>query len=150
MESLPHLPAPTGVPGYDIEEIVAGNLTLSVTGYFETMEPHIGPNTFSFTINVNVTNNGTTGIDDFNVDRVTIFYDNNTPVYTFGVVPSENTTIGADSNQILDYTKDRDMVVVPMNLLRAAEIFARVSIIFNIDTQVILTTPLTQIPYAIE
>ena len=82
--------------------------------------------------------------------KVTIFYENATPVYTFGATPEGNSTIPAGSILIFEYENDRDMITVPWSLLRAGQIFARVLVTFDVDTAVILTTPLTLIAHAIE
>lgn len=149
-ESLPHLDGPAEVPGDHVNATVVGNLSLSVTGFFHTMEPHRFPSTFTFDLDVNVNSTRVTDIDDFHVVKVTIFYENATPVYTFGATPEGNSTIPAGSILIFEYENDRDMITVPWSLLRAGQIFARVLVTFDVDTAVILTTPLTLIAHAIE
>jgi len=149
-ESLSHLAAPGEIPGIQIDPIVVGNLTLSVTGSFYTMSPHNGPATFSFHLDVNVNNTGTEIVDDFQVVKVTLFYENAEPVYTFGAIPENNSTIPADSILLLEYENDRDMITVPSNLLIASIVFARVLVAFDVDTEVVLTTPMTNIAHAIE
>lgn len=149
-ESLSHLAAPGEIPGDQVDPIVVGNLTLSVTGVFFTMSTHNNPATFSFDLEVSVNNTGAVIIDDFQVVKVTLFYENATPVYTFGAIPENNSTIPADSILTLDYENDRDMIAVPSNLLIASYVFARVLVTFDVDTEVVLTTPMTSIVHAIE
>jgi len=149
-ESLSHLAAPGEIPGDQVDPIVVGNLTLSVTGFFFTMSPHNNPATFSFDLDVSVNNTGAVSIDDFQVVMVTIFYENAVPVYTFGAIPENNSTIPADSILTLEYENDRDMITVPSNLLIASYVFARVLVTFDVDTEVVLITPMTSIVHAIE
>ena len=149
-ESLEHLPAPEDPPSLSVNETNVGDITLSSKASFSTMEPHLSPNTFSFTLHLNVTNNGTSIINDLHVERLTIFYEDSTPVYTFGLLPSENVTISAESSRILEYQKDRDMMEVPSRLLTESQAFASVRVTFSNDIEVILTTPLAYIGHAIE
>jgi len=149
-ESLSHLAAPGEIPGDQVDPIVVGNLTLSVTGVFFTMSPHNNPATFSFDLDLIVNNTGSVIIDDFQVVKVTLFYENATPVYTFGAIPENNSTIQADSILTFEYENDRDMIAVPSSLLIASYVFARVLVTFDVDTEVVLTTPMTSIPHAIE
>ena len=149
-ESLPHLAAPAEIPGDQVNATEIGNLTLSVTGFFNTMSPHSSPTTFFFALDVIVNNTGTLSIGDFQVVKVTIFYENATPVYTFGTLPIGNSTIPPSSVLTLDYENDRDMITIPHSLMIASHVFARVLVTFNVDTEVILTTPMTFLPHAVE
>jgi hypothetical protein len=97
-----------------------------------------------------VNNTGITAIDDFQVVKVTVFYENATPVYTFGAVPEGNSTISADTILVLEYENDRDMITVPNSLLGAGQVFARVLVTFDANSEVILTTPMTMISHFIE
>jgi hypothetical protein len=149
-ESLPHLPAPGEIPGEQVDPTVMGDLNLNVTGYFQTVVPHRYPTTFSFNLDISVNNTGTTAIDDFQVVKMTVFYENATPFYTFGAVPEENSTIPADTILVLEYENDRDMITVPSSLLSVWQVFARVLVTFDTHTEVILTTPMTAIAHFIE
>jgi hypothetical protein len=149
-ESLPHLAAPGEVPGDQVNVTLIGNLSLGITGFFSTMTPHQFPSTFSFTIELSANNTGDSSIDDLHVVKVTIFYENATPVYTFGVVPDSNLTIPENSTMNRDYQNDRDMVSIPSSFMNAQYVFARVLVTYNADTEIIITTPLTGLMHAIE
>ena len=149
-ESLPHLAAPSVVPGEQVNVTVVDNLSMSVTGFFHTMSPHNSPTTFDFTIDMIVNNTGPTAIDDFHIVKVTVFDQNYTPVYTFGVVPYANLTISGNYTTVHEIRNDRDMVTIPSDFMWSSYIFARVLITFDGATEVILTTPLTMFLHAIE
>jgi hypothetical protein len=149
-ESLPHLAAPTEIPGDEVNATTVGDLSLSVTGSFYTMSPHISPTTFDFDLDIFVNNTGSSSIDDFQIVKVTIFLENATPVYTFGVLPEGNSTIQASSVRTLECENDRDMVTIPHSLMIASQIFARVLVTFNVDSEVILTTPMSSVSHVIE
>jgi hypothetical protein len=149
-ESLPHIASPSDAPGEYVNATVVGNLSMSVTGSFYTMVPHNFPATFDFTIQVSVNNTRHTSIDDFQVVKVTMFYEDATPVYTFGVVPDSAFTIAADSIWVQEFQNDRDMVSIPSEFLWAPQTFARALVSFDNGTEAILTTPLTSFGHAIE
>ena len=149
-ESLPHLATPAEVPGEQVNATVIGNLSLSVSGSFYTMSPHNGPSTFSFTIDVRVNNTRVAALDDFHVEKVTIFNVNATPVYSFGVEPDGNFSIAANTTWVRAFQNDRDMVSIPPDFLWATYTFARVLVTFDGSTEAILTTPLTMMGHAIE
>jgi hypothetical protein len=148
-ESLPHLATPGEIPGYEVNATIVGNLSLDVTGFFSTMSPHQAPSTFSFTIDLIANNTGDSNVE-LHVVKVTIFYENGTPVYTFGVDPDSNITIPVNTTMSLDYQNDRDMVSIPSNLWGTQYVFARVLVTIDVVTEIILTTPLTQLLHAIE
>ena len=131
VESLPHIEAPVEIPEEQVNATEFENLTMSVTGFFHTMSPHSSPTTFGFSLDIIVNNTGMIEVDDFQVLKVTIFYENATPVYTFGVVPSGNTTINGSSVVTLHRQNDGDMTSVPYHLLTATQVFARVLVTFN-------------------
>lgn len=149
-ESLPHLASPAEIPGDQVNATVIGDLSLSVTGFFYTISTHSTPTTLNFDLDIIVNNTGASSIDDFQVVKVTVYYENATPVYTFGVEPDENSTIPADSTLTLEYENDRDMISVPWSLISASYVFARVLIIYDGNTEIILTTPMTELPHAME
>ncbi|MHA1964137.1 MAG: hypothetical protein ACXACG_02860 [Candidatus Thorarchaeota archaeon] len=149
-ESLPHLPAPGEIPSEQVEPVVMGNLTLSATGGFYTMRPHQGPATFSLNLYILVNNTGSTAVDDFQAVKVTLFYENATPVYTFGTEPEGNSTIPSGSILNLEYKNDRDMIDLPSDLFDTWQVFARVLVTFDGNIEVILTTPMTSMGHAIE
>ncbi len=149
-ESLPHLAAPAEIPGDQVNATVIGDLTLSVTGFFSTMSTHSAPTTLNFDLDIIVNNTGSSGIDDFQVVKVTVYYENATPIYTFGVDPEGNSTILAGSILTLEYENDRDMITVPWSLISASYVFARVLVTYDVNTEVILTTPMTELPHAME
>ncbi|MGD9396784.1 MAG: hypothetical protein PVJ05_10175, partial [Candidatus Thorarchaeota archaeon] len=142
--------SPSDAPGEYVNATVVGNLSMSVTGSFYTMVPHNFPATFDFTIQVSVNNTRHTSIDDFQVVKVTMFYEDATPVYTFGVVPDSAFTIAADSIWVQEFQNDRDMVSIPSEFLWAPQTFARALVSFDNGTEAILTTPLTSFGHAIE
>ncbi len=111
-ESLPHLAAPEEIPGDEVNATALGSLSLSVTGSFYTMSPHTSPSTFDFYLDIVVNNTGSSSIDDFQIVKVTIFYENATPVYTFGVLPEGNSTIQTSSVRTLECENDRDILIV--------------------------------------
>jgi hypothetical protein len=149
-EGLPHLPAPDMVPGESVNRTIIGNLSMGVTGFFSTMQPHVAPSTFDFTIDMSVNNTGYTPVTNFQVVKVTMFYENATPFYTFGVTPANNLTIPADSIWVQDYSNDRDMVSIPTDLFFTQFVFARVLVSFDIGHEIILTSPLTWLAHAVE
>jgi len=149
-ESLPHLPAPGQIPGEEVNPVVIGNLSLSITGFFYTMMPHQGPATLSLVLIVDINNTGLSAVYDFRAVKVTLFYENGTPVYTFGTAPEGNFTIPANSTLNLEYENDRDMLAIPAELFNASLVFIRVLVTFGENTEVILTSPMTSMGHAIE
>ena len=114
------------------------------------MSPHRSPTTFDFSLDVVVNNTGVVDIEDFHIVKVTIFYENASPVYTFGVLPGGNSTINATSVVTLQCVNDGDMTSIPSELMMATQVFARVLVTFNVGAEVILTTPMTSLGHAIE
>ncbi|MFW9833987.1 MAG: hypothetical protein ACFFEK_08340 [Candidatus Thorarchaeota archaeon] len=149
-ESLPHIAAPTEIPGEYVNDTIVGNLSMSVSGSFYTIIPHNSPATFEFTIDIFVNNTGVTSVSDFHVVKVTVFNENATPIYTFGVVPDSNFTIAGSSTWTNEYQSDRDMVEIPADFLWAQYAFARVLLTYYGNAGLVLTTPLTEFWHAIE
>lgn len=148
-ESLPHLATPGEILGNQVNATIFENLSLGVTGFFSTMSPHQAPSTFSFSIDLSANNSGETTVK-LHVVKVTIFYENGTPIYTFGVDPDGNYTIPVITTMNLNYQNDRDMVSIPSNFWNTQYVFARVLVTLDVVTEIVLTTPLTQILHAIE
>jgi hypothetical protein len=149
-ESLPHIASPPEAPGEYVNATVVGNLSMNVSGHFYTMDLHNSPATFDFSIDIFVNNTGVTAVSDFHVVKVTVFNENATPIYTFGVVPDSNYTVDGNSSWTNEYQNDRDMVEIPAGFLWAQYVFARVLLTLHSETEVILTTPLTEFWHAIE
>ncbi|MHA2214251.1 MAG: hypothetical protein ACW992_13915 [Candidatus Thorarchaeota archaeon] len=143
------LPAPEESPGHAVAPLEAGTLILNASVVFSGGTPHQGPESFGFTLIVNVTNIGESNISDFHVVKATAFKPDLTPVFTFGMTTSENATISSGANELLTYVEDR---LVPRGTISYSyyELFLRVLITFDVNTEVIVTTPLTPVMFWIE
>ncbi len=97
---------------------------------------------------MNASNVGASDITDFHVVKATAFRPNLTPIFTFGI-SSDNSTIGAGANRVLTYEESADLARGTLSLWDN-EFFLRVLVTFDVDTEAILTTPLSQAPIAIE
>ena len=149
LPELDPLPALEEPPGDDQVPVEIDNVTVGALVSFFMFQPHNGPNTFSFHLEINVTNNGDADIDDFNAPKASVFFPNGSLLYTFGLLPSSNNSIEVGERRTLGYDEDRDMPVV-LGVLASEEICLRVLVTFNSDIAVILTTPLIYILVAIE
>ncbi|MDF1539900.1 MAG: hypothetical protein P1Q69_13460 [Candidatus Thorarchaeota archaeon] len=149
LPELDPLPAPEEPPGYDQVPVEIDNVTLGALVQFYMFMPHNGLNSFSFHLEINVTNNGLTDIDDFNATKASVFFANGTLLYTFGLLPSGNATIEVGERRNLGYDEDRDMPTV-LGLLGWEEYYLRVLVTFNSNTSIIVTTPVASVGVAIE
>ena len=149
LPELDPLPVLEVEPGYDQIQIEVDNVTLSTQVQFFIFMPHNGYNTFSFHLEINVTNEGPSNIDDFNATKASVFFSNSTLLYTFGLLPFDYATIEVGERRNLGYEADRDMPVV-LGILGSEDLYLRVLVTFDSNTEIILTTPLTSIMVAIE
>ncbi|MCK5239354.1 MAG: hypothetical protein KAR33_07405 [Candidatus Thorarchaeota archaeon] len=125
------------------------NVILRAEVQFFMFMPHSGYNTFQFHLEINITNNADTPITNFNATKASVFFENSTLLYTFGLEPTEYQTIPTNESRNLAYEEDRDMPVVYSNLA-GNQLYLRVHVTFNNITYIILTTALTPIAVAIE
>ncbi|MHA2423497.1 MAG: hypothetical protein ACXAEF_01845 [Candidatus Thorarchaeota archaeon] len=149
LPELDPLEAPEEPPGLEQVPVSIDNVTLGALVQFFMFMPHSGYNTFHFHLEINVTNNGVSPITDFNATIASVFFENSTLLYTFGLAPKENQTIPVAERRNLTYDEDRDIPIVYSNL-GGNYFYLRVLVTFNINTQIIVTTPLTPIAVAIE
>jgi hypothetical protein len=143
---LDPLPAPDEAPGNTTEPIIVGNLILNASGRFSGGMPHEGPQHLGFTLMINVTNIGDYDITDFQVVKVTIFWYDLSPIYSFEITEDENMTIISGSNEILNYDEDR---YVPRGTIYFGECFLRVLVTFD-NMEAIVTTPTSMGSFWIE
>lgn len=146
---LDSLPPADETPGDEIIPVTIDNVTLSARTTFFLMLPHRPPNQFSFDVEINVTNGGLTPLNHFDAVKASVFYQNNSHLYTFGLIPIDNYTIAIDEERVLKYENDRKMPNV-LSKLQNELLYLRVLVLYNSTEQVIITSPLTNIVVAIE
>jgi len=143
------LPSANETPSEKIIPLTINNVTFSALAKFYLFMPHRPPNTFSFNLEINVTNEGSSLLNHFDAVRASVFFQNNSLLYTFGLTPSDNYTIAVGEERVLNYGNDRAMPVV-RSKLQNENYYLRVLVIYNSSQQVIITSPLTNILVAIE
>ena len=148
---LPELdPLPPGtVPGETTEPLTIENLIFLASAQFYMFMPHFGYNTFQFILDVNITNDGLSTIDNLNATKASVFYENATLLYTFGLVSLLNYTMNPGDQHIFTYEEDRDMPIV-LGKLAFETLYLRVHLTFGFSSEVIVTTPLTGVLAAME
>jgi hypothetical protein len=149
LPELDPLQAPEEPPDFQQVPVSIDNVTLGALVQFFMFMPHSGLNTFGFHLEINVTNDGTSSIVDFNATKASVFFENSTLLYTFGLEPKENQTIPVGERRNLGYEEDRDMPIVYSGF-DYPPLYLRVLVIFNSNTEIIVTTPLTYLQIAIE
>lgn len=142
---LPEIdPLPPGiVPGDVMNPVTVDNVTFLASVKFHMFLPHNGYNTFQFIIDVNATNHGESTIDDLNATKASVFFENTTLLYTFGLKPILSYTLDVGEQRVFTYEEDRDMPTV-LGSLQFEILYLRVHLTFGADSEVIVTTPLTQ------
>jgi hypothetical protein len=146
---LDPLPAAAETPSDEIIPLTVDNATYSAFAIFFLLMPHYPPNIFNFYLEVNVTNGGTSPLYDFDAVKASVFFQNNSHLFTFGLTPPDNYTIAVDEERVLNYENDRQMPVV-LSKLQNKNYYLRVLVTYNSVHQVIITSPLANIQVAIE
>lgn len=146
---LDSLPPADETPSDELIPVTVGNITFSAQAEFFMMLPHRPPNHFSFDLTINVTNEGSSSLSNFDAVKASVFFQNNSLLYTFGLIPSDNYSIATGEKRVLNYENDRKMPVV-LSALQFEHLYLRVLILYNSSEEVIITTPLTNILVAIE
>jgi hypothetical protein len=96
-----------------------------------------------------VTNEGSSSLSNFDAVKATVFFQNNSLLYTFGLTPLENYSIATGEERVLNYENDRNMPEV-LSKLQFEFLYLRVLVMYNSSEEVIITTPLTSILVAVE
>jgi hypothetical protein len=146
---LDPLPPADETPGEEIIPTTIDNVTFSAKAVFFMFLPHRPPNQFSFDLEINVTNDGLTPLTHLDAVKASVFFQNNSLLYTFGLTPAENYTIESGEEQVLNYDNDHKMPNV-LSRLQSELLYLRVLVTYNSTTQAIITSPLTNILVAIE
>jgi hypothetical protein len=143
------LPPADETPGVEANPLTIDNITFSAHVEFFMLLPHRPPNHFSFDLDINVTNTGSSSLNNFDAVKASVFFQNNSILYTFGLIPSENYSIAAGEERTLNYENDRNIPDV-LSKLQSELLYLRVLVMYNSNKQVIITSPLTNIIVAIE
>ena len=146
---LEPLPPADETPCEEIVPFKIDNFTFSAQSKFFMMLPHRPPNHFSFDLVINVTNEDSSSLSNFDAVKATVFFQNNSLLYTFGLTPLENYSIDAGEVRVLNYENDRNMPIV-LSKLQFELLYLRVLVMYNSSEEVIITTPLTSILVAVE
>jgi hypothetical protein len=132
---------------FPVETIHAGSLALTATANATGAIPHQGPMTFRMILVMNITNTGSEDITDFHAVKVSVYNTDNELFYTFGFLYDSNVTIAAGESVSLSYQNSQTRVEFPFE---PWFIYARVLVTFNVNREVIVTTPLIEAMFAIE
>ncbi|MFX1367914.1 MAG: hypothetical protein ACFFAY_04890 [Promethearchaeota archaeon] len=149
MEPLPPIPPSDTPPDSidSIETLQVGSLLLNTTANATGMIPHYGLMIFRLSLIINITNIGSEAISDFRAIRVSVYSTENELFYTFRFQNDWNATIEAGESVALSYQNYPTSVEKPFE---PWDIYARVLVTFDVNREVILTTPLIFAIYAIE
>lgn len=139
---LDPLPPSEVAPSQDSFWESAGNLSISARIICDVSDTH-RVDRFEVTLNLRINNTGTISIVDFHPVKLSIFREDHWHYYTFGLVPSTNTTIEAFTNVSLLYEGDRTLnsiegITPNLGSIRA---YGRVLISYG-DQETILTSSL--------
>jgi hypothetical protein len=148
LEPIPAVPPSSASPDYfdPVETIQAGSLIMNATANATGVIPHYGPMFFKMTLVMNITNNGSEDITDFQAVKVSVYSNDNELFYTFGFLNDSNVTIPAGESVSLSYQNNQTRVEYPFEPWR---IYARVLVTFDVNREVILTAFIGAI-YALE
>jgi hypothetical protein len=146
---LDPLPPADETPGDVIAPITLENITFSALAEFFVLLPHHPPNHFHFDLEVNITNEGSSPLNDFDAVKASVFIQNNTLLYTFGLIPAENYTVAVGEERVLKYENDRNIPNLPASV-QDKELYLRVLVMYNTSQEVIITTPVASILVAVE
>lgn len=146
---LDSLPPVDETPGEVIIPLTIDTVIFSACAIFFLMLPHRPPNQFSFDLEINVTNNGISSLNHIDAVKASVFHQDNSLLYTFGLIPTENYTVAIGEDRVFNFDKDRRMPDVPSSLQNEL-LYLRVLVMYNSSEQVIITSPLTDILVAIE
>ncbi len=130
-----------------VETIQAGALMLNATANATGMIPHRGPMTFRMHLVINITNTGTEDISDFHAVKTSVYSTDNELFYTFSFQHDWNATIPAGEAVQLSYHNNQTRIEFPFE---PWQVYARVLVTFDVNREVIITTPLIDALYAIE
>lgn len=130
-----------------VETIRAGTLTINTTANATGMIPHRGPMTFRMHLVINITNSGSEDISDFHAVKTSVYNTDNELFYTFIFQYEWNATIPAGETVQLSYHNNQTRIEFPFE---PWEVYARVLVTFDVNREVIITTPLIDALYAIE
>lgn len=132
---------------FPVETIHAASLTLNATANATGGIPHQGPMAFRMILVMNITNTGSEDIIDFHAVKVSVYSTDNELFYTFDFLNDSNVTILAGESVSLSYQNSQTSVEFPFE---PWNIYARVLVTFDVDREVIVTTPLIEAIFAIE
>jgi hypothetical protein len=146
---IPPVPASEDPPNnrYDFQPIQVGTLQLNATANATGMIPHQGPMTFRMHLVINITNIGSEDINDFHAVKTSVYNTDNELFYTFSFQYDWNATIPAGETVQLSYHNNQTRIEFPFE---PWEVYARVLVTFDVNREVIITTPIIDELFAIE
>ncbi|MFW9813349.1 MAG: hypothetical protein ACFFF9_12885 [Candidatus Thorarchaeota archaeon] len=136
------LPPSNAIPSEESTWENFGNLSISASISCDVMDTH-RTDRFEVELYLNVNNTGPTDVQDFHPVKLSIFREDHFHYFTFGLLPSTNTTLHGFSNVTIYYGGDRTLntiedITPTQGSIRA---YGRVLITFG-DQQAIVTTSL--------
>ncbi len=144
---LEPVPPPDEPPSTVVEGITVGDLELVASAFFwqdfMPIVPAEGP-PFYLVIRLNVTNIGNTTVFGLDVSRVTVYFNNLTPMHTFGIQPGltccfDEFSVAPGQTEFLEFTNNRETIFSP-EVAEGTGLFAQVLFTWDPDGQAILTT----------
>ena len=146
------VPPPSHLPGADPEVIVTDELTAWARAtYHQDFMPAIpeeGP-PFFVVVTVSVTNTGNSTISNFEVPRVTIYFNGTRiPLVTLNlrVVEPDTCKIGPNESIVVRFVNDRETIFSP-TIEEGTALYSRVIARWGDGSEMILTTPPSRVFY---
>jgi hypothetical protein len=147
LEPIPAVSASENPPDdyISVETINAGTLVLNATA--TGMIPHQGPISFYMHLVINITNTGDEDISDFHAVKASVYNTDNELFYTFSFQSDSNSTIPSGETAAISYHNSQTQIE---GSFEPWQIYARVLVTFDVNREVIITTPLIDGVFAIE
>lgn len=148
------VPPPDDPPSIVVEEITVDDLELVASAFFwqdfMPIVPVEGP-PFHLVIRLNVTNIGNSTVFGLDVLRVTVYFNNLTPLQTFDIEPGltccfDEFSVAPGETEFLEFTNNRETIFSP-EVAEDTDLFAQVLFTWDPDGQAILTTATVPLQY---
>lgn len=150
LEPLIPLPAASELPSNESFWTEHNNVSFSADVFYFPLRAHAGDH-FELTLTLRVNNTNPDALLNFTAVKISVFTDDHSHFYTFGLLPSESVTISGVSTVTLTYTEDRDIESLDDLFTDfSGYLYSRIELSYEGVPSTIINSPTTLVFMAIE